>query len=211
MPAVTAFRLPKQHACCSAGQYQLRLEGGGEEWRHLTDNVRWISASPLEESSSALSTSDEVSSDDSEEARIAWHCPALPPECPCTRAGAYATEPGNSQDSWHMHCADKGIWEVHPHWTSNTTEMTILQNITMYVPSHPSRHMAAGDSILGDIVSEPEGDACDSRGVCSMLGVCKCRLVCRLRVTAASPSRHPQCARKRLQSALSLQSLQLRR
>ncbi|CAL5228913.1 g12135 [Coccomyxa viridis] len=50
------------------GQYQLRLEGGGEEWRHLTDNVRWISASPLEESSSALSTSDEASSDDSEEA-----------------------------------------------------------------------------------------------------------------------------------------------
>ena len=57
---------------CHAGQYQLRFECGGEEWRHLTDNVRWISASPEEEEeeeSSAKSSSDNASSEVSEEAR----------------------------------------------------------------------------------------------------------------------------------------------
>ena len=63
---------------CHAGQYQLRFECGGEEWRHLTDNVRWISASPEEEEeeeSSAQSSSDNATSEVSEEARTLLCCP----------------------------------------------------------------------------------------------------------------------------------------
>ena len=40
---------PEQYAQCRAGQYQLRFKAGGEEWRHLTHNMRGNSASPQEE------------------------------------------------------------------------------------------------------------------------------------------------------------------
>ena len=79
--ACHAYPLLKQHARRAAGQYQLRLEGGGEEWRHLTDHVRWISASPLGNSSSSAagSSSEEATSDDSDEASAA--CIASEDKC----------------------------------------------------------------------------------------------------------------------------------
>lgn len=41
-----------------AGQYQLRYESGGRAWQHLTDNVQWVCAAPLEESSARSSRED---------------------------------------------------------------------------------------------------------------------------------------------------------
>ena len=56
-----------------AGQYQLRFDSGDEAWRHLTDNVRWISASPREQSPASFS-SDDYSSDSREEVCL-FHYP----------------------------------------------------------------------------------------------------------------------------------------